>query len=116
MSSQHDIFIDTEEPPAAVREVIAAALGAAFQPSLDTEPVPVLAVGTTKVIFQDSHPFEDDVDFPVSRYRYWVSVEDAGRNDDRQMAVAQRVFDAVKAVGWASLLSFDLQGSIARHP
>ncbi|HEV2373035.1 MAG TPA: hypothetical protein VGS19_12785 [Streptosporangiaceae bacterium] len=116
MSSEHDIFIDTSEPPATVRDVIAGALGGAFQPSLDPEPVPALAVGATKVFFHDSHPFEDDTDFPASRYRYWVSVEDSARDDSRQLAVAQRVFDAVKAAGWPSLLSYDLQGFIAQHP
>jgi hypothetical protein len=68
------------------------------------------------VFFRDSHPFEDDVDFPVSRYRYWVSVQDSARDEGRQLAVAQRVFDAVKAAGWPVLLSHGLQGTGATHP
>jgi hypothetical protein len=49
----------------------------------------------------ESHRFEDDVDFAVSRYRYWVSVHDSARNTGRQLAVAQRVFDAAMAQGLA---------------
>jgi hypothetical protein len=79
-------------------------------------PVPALATGTTKVFFHDSHAFEDDHDFAVSRYRYWISVKDSARNEQRQLAVAQRISDAVKAEGWPAMLSFDLQGSIAVCP
>lgn len=115
MMTDHDLFI-TAADPAEVREVIAATLGAPFQPSQDTEPVPALAVGTTKVFFHDSHPFEDDTDLPVSRYQYWVSVEDSSYDEDHQLAIAQRIFDAIKATGWPVLLSYGLQGSIATHP
>lgn len=83
-----------------VRAVIEAALGSAFRPSQDTEPAPALAAGTTKVFFHDEHPFEDDAGFPASRYRYGVSVEDSARDEERQLAVARQVFDAVKAQGW----------------
>ncbi|HEV2375997.1 MAG TPA: hypothetical protein VGS19_27990 [Streptosporangiaceae bacterium] len=112
----HDVFIAATDPAAEVREVIATALGAAFEPSRDVEPVPVLAVGPTQVFFHDSHPFEDDVDLPVSRYRYWVSVQDTGRDEDRQLAIAQRVFDAIKETGRPVLLSYGLQVTIATHP
>jgi hypothetical protein len=78
--------------------------------------VPALAAGSTKVFFHDSHAFEDDAGFPVSRYRYWVSVHDADRDEERQLATAQRIFDAVKAKGWPAMLSFDLQGSLAVYP
>ena len=114
--TQHDIFVGTEYPDAVVRAVIEAALGTAFQPSQDPEPVPALTIGPTKVFFHDSHPFEDDADFAVSRYRYWVSVEDSARDQQRQLAIAQRVFDAVKAEGWPTMLSFGLQGNLAVYP
>ena len=66
----HDVFIAAEDPAPVVQGVIAAALGATFQPSLDSESIPALAAGTTQVFFHASHPFEDDVDLPVSQYRY----------------------------------------------
>ncbi len=114
--TQHDVFVATECPAEAVRADIESALGVAFQPSQDPEPVPALAIGTTKVFFHDSHAFEDDVDFPVSRYRYWVSVEDSARDEERERAIARRVFDAVKADGRSAMLSFGLQGSVATYP
>jgi hypothetical protein len=112
----HDVFIATGDPATAVQGVIATALGTRFQPSQELEPIPALAVDTTSVFFHDGHPFEDDVNFPVSRYRYWVSVQDSARDEDRQLAIAKRVFDAVKASGWPVLLSHGLQGTMASHP
>lgn len=114
--NHHDVFIAAVQPAPAVRAAIADALGAAFQPSLDPEPVPVLAVGPTKVFFHDSHHFEDDADFPVSRYRYWVNVQDSGHDENRQLEVARRVFDAARTAGWPALLSYAVQRSIAVHP
>jgi hypothetical protein len=112
----HDVFIAAEDPAPAVQGVIAAAFGGSFQLSLDSEPVPALTAGTTQVFFHASHPFEDDVDLPVSRYRYWVSVQDSARDEIRQLVIARRVFDAIKASGWPVLLSYGLQGSQASHP
>jgi hypothetical protein len=114
--SQHDVFVATERPDSAVRAAIEAALGVAFGPSQDPEPVPASVIGTTKVFFHSSHPFEDDVDFPVSRYRYWISVEDSARDEERQLVIARQVFDTVKAEGWPAMLSFGLQGSLAVYP
>lgn len=114
--TQHDVFVATECPAPAIRATIETALGAAFTPSQDLEPVPALAIGTTKVFFHDGHPFEDDAGFAVSQYRYWVSVEDSARDEDRQLAIARRVFDAAKAEGWPAMLSFDLQGNLAVYP
>jgi hypothetical protein len=114
--TEHDIFVSTDSPAGVVRAVIEAALGTAFKASQDAEPVPVLVIGTTRVFFHDSHLFEDDQDFAVSRYRCWVSVEDSARDAERQLAIAQQVFDALKAEGWPVMLSFDLQGSLAVYP
>jgi hypothetical protein len=94
--TEHDVFVAGEDPASMVRAVIETALGMAFRPSQDSEPVPALAVGATKVFFHDDNPYEDDADFPVSRYRYWVSVEDSGRDEGRgskpyvQTAIAHR--------------------------
>jgi hypothetical protein len=68
------------------------------------------------VFFHDSHPFEDDTDFAVSRYRYWVNVEDSARDQQRQLAIAQRVFDAVKARGLAGDALFRPPGQPRRLP
>lgn len=114
--TEHDIFVSTDSPPGVVRAIIEAALGTAFKASQDAEPVPALVIGTTKVFFHDSHLFEDDQDFAVSRYRYWVSVQDSARDAERQLAIAQQVFNALKAEGWPVMLSFDLQGSLAVYP
>jgi hypothetical protein len=114
--TQHDVFIATDAPAAAVQEIIATALGGVFGPSQDGEPVPALAAGTATVFFHDSHPFDDDTDLPVSRYRYWVSVQDSTRDETRQLTTAQHIFDAIKTAGWPVLLSYGLQGSIATHP
>jgi hypothetical protein len=114
--NDHDVFVAAGCSGGAVRAAIEAALGASFGQGQGSDPVPVLAVGTTMVVFHGSHPFEDDVDFAVSRYRYWVSVHDSARNSGRQLAVAQRVFDAAKAQGWPVMLSFGVQGHIAVCP
>jgi len=115
-TNEHDVFISGEAPDDVVRGVIESALGAAFRPSEDAEPVPMLIAGATKVFFRDDHPFEDDTAFPVSRYRYWLSVRDSGRDEERQLAVARKVFDAVKAAGWPAMLSYGLQGNLATYP
>lgn len=114
--TEHDVFVSTERPANEVRAVIETELGTAFRASEEPDPVPALAIRTTKVFFHDSHSFEDDHEFAVSRYRFWISVEDSARDEERQLAVAQRVFDAMKAHGWSVMLSFDLQDSIAVYP
>jgi hypothetical protein len=55
-------------------------------------------------------------DFAVSRYRYWISVHDSARDEERQLASAQRVFGAMKAQAWPALLSFNLQSIITVYP
>ena len=55
-------------------------------------------------------------DLPLTQYQYWVSVHDTERDEQRQLAVAQRVFDAARAAGWKTLLTHDLQSVLARHP
>ena len=114
--ADHDIFVSAERPADEVRAVIEAELRTAFSPSDEPDPVPALVTATTKVFFHDSHEFEDDQDFAVSRYRYWINVHDANRDEQRQLAVAQQIFDAVKAQTWPAMLSFNLQGSIAVYP
>lgn len=114
--NEHDVFVAAECPSAVVRAVIEAALGTSFAPGHGPDPVPFLAVGTTNVFFQESHPFEDDVDFAVSRYRYWVNVHDSARNSERQLEIARRVFEAAKAQDWPVMLSFGVQGHVAVYP
>lgn len=114
--NEHDVFVSGEAPADVLLAIIETALGAVFRPSQDPEPVPVLIAGDTKVFFHDDHPFEDDTGFAVSRYRYWVSVEDSGRDEERQLAVARKVFDAVKTSGWPAMLSYGLQGNLAVYP
>ena len=114
--NDHDVFVSGEAPADAVRAVIETALGTAFRLSQDPEPVPALAAGATKVSFHDDHPFEDDTGFAASRYRYWISVRDSARDEERQLAVARKVFDAVKKAGWPAMLSYGLQGNLAIYP
>jgi hypothetical protein len=114
--NDHDVFVSGDAPADAVRAVIESALGAAFRSSQDPEPVPVLVAGATKVFFHDDHPLEDDTDFAVSRYRYWIGVRDSARDDERQLAVARKVFDDVKAEGGPAMLSYGLQGNLAIYP
>jgi hypothetical protein len=114
--NEHDVFVAAERPAPMVRAVIEAALGAAFTPGQAPELPVALATGTTMVFFHDSHPFEDDVDFPVTRYRYWVNIHDTTRNTERQLATARCVFDAVTAEGWSAMLSYGTQGHLAIYP
>jgi hypothetical protein len=114
--NDHDVFVAAGCSAGALRAVIEAALGTSFGQGQGTDPVPVLLAGATKVFFHESHPFEDDVDFAVSRDCFWVSVHDAARDSGRQLAVARRVFDAAKAQGWPVMLSFGLQGHVAVYP
>lgn len=116
MSADDDVFIAGSRDADKVKEAIETALGATFQASADPDPLPALAVGPTHVFFHGKHPFDDDVDLPLSHYQYWVSVHDTGRDERRQLAVAQRVFDAVRSAGWKVLLTHDLQGVVARYP
>jgi hypothetical protein len=114
--TDHDIFVSAERPADEVRAVIEAELRTPFTASDDPHPVPALVTATTKVFFYHSHRFEDDRDFAVSRYRYWINVHDATRDEQRQLAVAQQIFDAVKAQTWPFMLTFNLQGSLAVYP
>jgi hypothetical protein len=114
--NDHDVFVSGEAPVDAVRAAIETALGATFRPSQEPEPVPSLAVGATMVFFHEDHPFEDDIGFAAARYRYWISVRDSARDEERQLAVARKVFDAVKAEGWPVMLSYGLQGNLATYP
>lgn len=114
--NEHDVFISGEASADVLRTIIETALGADFRSSEDPEPVPALIAGVTKVFFHDDHPFEDDTGFPVTRYRYWVSVKDSGRDEVRELAVAWKIFDVVKAVGWPVMLSYGLQGHLATYP
>ena len=114
--TEHDVFVSGEPRADVVRTAIEGALGSVFRLSQDSDPVPALLVGTTKVFFHDDHPFEDDAGFPVSRYRYWISVEDSARDEERQLDVARRVFGAAMTEGWPAMLSYELQGSLAAYP
>jgi len=113
--ADHDIFVSAPRPD-EVRAVIETELAASFTASQDPDPVPALVTGATKVFFHDSHEFEDDRDFAVTQYRYWISVHDSASNEQRQLATAKRIFNALKARGWPVMLSFNLQGHIAVHP
>jgi hypothetical protein len=114
--NEHDVFIADERPAPEVRAVIEAALGAAFTYGQGPDPATFLATGTTMVFFHDSHSFEDDAGFPVTRYRYWANIHDTTRNTERQLAIARCVFDAVAAQGWPAMLSYGTQGHLAIHP
>ena len=114
--ADHDIFVSAERPAGEVLAVIETELEAAFSISENPDPVPALVTGTTKVFFYDSHEFEDDRDFAVSRYHYWINVHDSARDEKRQLAIAQRVFDAMKAQAWPTMLSFNLQDAITIYP
>ena len=114
--ADHDIFVSADIPADQVRAVIETELGASFKASDDPDPIHALATGAIKVFFHDSHDFEDDHDFAVTQYRYWISVHDAARNEQRQLAAAEQIFDALKTRGWPAMLSFNLQGHLAVHP
>jgi hypothetical protein len=114
--NEHDVFIAAGPPADLVRAVIEACLGTAFRPGQTPDPVPFLITASTKVFFSEGHPFEDDTDFPVSRYHYWINVHDAARNTERQLAIASQIFDAASAQGWAAMLSYGTQGNIAMCP
>lgn len=77
--NEHEVFIAAKCPASVVRAAIEAALGATFTLGHDAEPVAALVTGTTMVFFHDSHPFEDDADFPVTRFTYWVNIRDSAR-------------------------------------
>ncbi|HWF81603.1 MAG TPA: hypothetical protein VN695_13555 [Streptosporangiaceae bacterium] len=114
--NDHEVFVEAHRDATVVRAAIEAALGATFAPGHGTELIPALVTGTTLVFFHDRHPFEDDADFAVTRYTYWVSIHDSARNADCQLATAQRVFEAVKARGWPAMLSYGTQGNLALYP
>lgn len=116
MSADDEVFIAGNQTANEVQQAIESGLGEKFEPSADPDPVPALGVGRTHVFFHSHHDFEDDTDLPLTQYQYWVSVHDTERDEQRQLAVAQRVFDAARAAGWKTLLTHDLQGVIARHP
>jgi hypothetical protein len=116
MSADDDVFIAGNQPASEVQQAIEKALGEKFTASADPDPLPALSVGRTHVFFHSDHHFDDDTDLPFSQYRYWVSVHDTERDEQRQILVARRVFDAVRDAGWKALLAHDLQALIARHP
>jgi hypothetical protein len=116
MSADDEVFIAGSQTASEIQQTIEAALGEQFVPSADPDPVPALGVGRTHAFFHTVRDFEDDTDLPLTQYQYWVSVHDTERDEQRQLAVAQRIFDAARAAGWKALLTHDLQGVIARHP
>lgn len=54
---------------------------------------------------------KNDHDFTVSRYKYWIGIEDSAGDEERQLTVAQRVFDAMKDQGWPTMLSRNLKAT-----
>lgn len=116
MSADDDVFIAGGPAAGEVRRVIEEALDGTFAPSADADPVPGLAAGPVQFFFHDGHPFEDDTELPLTRYRYQVRIHDTERDQQRQLAVARQVFDAARAAGWQALLVRDLQEVVARHP
>jgi hypothetical protein len=116
VSADDDVFIAGDQLAGQVQQAIAASLGEEFKASDDPDPVPALAVGPTHVFFHHVHHFADDAGLPLSQYRYWVRVHDSERDEQRQLAVARRVFEAARSAGWTTLLTRDLQAVIARNP
>lgn len=99
-----------------IRAVIEADLGAAFQPGPGPDHASCLITGTTKVFFHASHPFDDDTDFPVSRYACPDQRPRRGRNHERQLAAARRIFVAAQAQNCPAMLSHGTQGHLAIYP
>jgi hypothetical protein len=116
MSADDDVFIGGGASASEVRQIIEETLGGKFALSADADPVPVLAVGPAQVFFHESHPYEDDTDLPLSRYKYQVSVHDIRRDEESQLVVARLLFDVACLAGWQALLVRDLQEVVARHP
>lgn len=112
--NEHDVFAAAACPAFVARATIEAALGATFTLEHDPEP-PALVTGATMVFFHGSHPFEDDADFPISRFACWVNILDTAGDTERQLAVAWRVFRAVKGEGWSAMLSYGTQGHLALY-
>jgi hypothetical protein len=89
--NDHDVFVAAHSDATVVRAAIDTALGATFAPGHGTQPIPTLATCTTLVFFHDRHPLEDDADFAVTRYTYWINIHDSTRNADCHLATAARL-------------------------
>ncbi|MHB1534779.1 MAG: hypothetical protein ACYC1D_09255 [Acidimicrobiales bacterium] len=111
MSRSVDLFIDTDAPLEQLAEQLGQAIGAQLTPSPN---------GATRILRDGAvvaelgpHPYLDDGDLWLSRYRYALSARvtsDARPQDTAEAAVLRRVAQAVRQRElFPVLLVLDLQ-------
>jgi hypothetical protein len=111
------IFAGPDEPASVIRDVIESVLGGRFTVPAENGEDPYLVHGRADV-YVGPHDHEDDeVAFrdgawvPLrSRYPHRVEVRDIDRDIGRQQALADRIFDLLRADGrWQLVLIDDMQ-------
>jgi hypothetical protein len=117
MARTVDLLVSTDEPLSAVTSVIEQALGGIFTDPSTDDGQAHLAYDRTD-IYAGPHHF-DDGDLEASdgtplqlhsHYPHWVEVRDLDRDQDRQLATARRLYEALKAAGkWKLVLADDMQ-------
>lgn len=117
MARTVDLLVGTDEPLNAVTAVIERALGGTFTDRGAYSEPAHLAYDRTD-IYAGPHHFDDgDLQAPDgapleihSRYPYWMEVRDVDRDQDRQLATARQIYDALKTIGrWKLVLADDMQ-------
>ena len=117
MARTVDLLVGTEEPLSAVIAIIEHALGETFTgPGAHGEPAHL--AHDRADIYAGPHHFDDgDLQAPDgtplglhSQYPHWVEVRDLDRDQDRQLATARQLYEALKAIGkWKLVLADDMQ-------
>lgn len=115
MSRQTFIFVSAPAQDPDLRHLIAQALGADFRYEEGSDPY--IRLGTAAV-YSGGHEFDDDdiawpggSDIPLrSGYPAQVEIRDTGGDRQRQQAIADQVFAALKSAGqWHAVYIDDMQ-------
>jgi hypothetical protein len=117
MSTYHEIFVHTTEPPETLLTDLAVICGSPFE---KIEGGQVAYASHTDTAFVDldlSHEFEPGRDMPFDQYEFLVTIRDRDRDQERQEQSAREVFDALAETGrYGLMLTHDLQRLLATFP
>lgn len=117
MSTYHEIFVHTTEPPETLLADLAAICGSAFEKIVDGQVDYASHTDTAFVDLDLSHEFEPDRDMPFDQYEFLVTVRDRDRDQERQEQSAREIFDGLAATGrYRLMLTHDLQRLLAIFP
>lgn len=117
MSTYHQIFVRSAEPPETLLADLTVICGTPFTKIDDGQVDYASHSDTAFVDLELSHEFDADRDMPFDRYPWLITVRDRDRDQERQQQSAREIFDALAAIGrYRLMLTHDLQRRLATHP